>query len=418
MDKCVNDISLPRQEAVEGILRRCRFTPETEWIPAEEAYGRILAEELVSRHNLPNTLASTRDGVAVYYGRFVRGMPDTRGWKKGVDYVFSNTGIGIEGDFDTVIPIEQVSFDEDYQSQFFQCPTEKGQMTAPAGAELAEGELLARAGQTLTPSLLSLLAKGGHTKIPVVRKPVVAFLPTGSELVPPGQELPPRKNVDANSTLIRGKLLEAGAEPRIFPISRDDHSVLYHALKQAVKTADIVLINAGSSKGTNDFTHEILNGMGQILNQQVDTGPGKHTSYTMVGDVPVVGLSGPTVCTDYTFDWYVRPLIDHFLGRPQTRFPKLLARAACDMSSARKWVTLMLGCRVILGDNDIPIVIPAVRLDDNKTIENKVNCFVLLEPGLEIRAGEWVEVELRWPFAAPEREPDTLDITQNAPFLF
>lgn len=78
----------------------------------------------------------------------------------------------------------------------------------------------------------------------------------------------------------------------------------------------------------------------------------------------------------------------------------------------------MLGCRVILGDNDIPIVIPAVRLDDNKTIENKVNCFVPLEPGLEIRAGEWVEVELRWPFAAPEREPDTLDITQNAPFLF
>ena len=405
-DKCADDLSLPRQEALDGILSRCRFAPETEWLPTEEAFGRVLAEDMVSKNTLPNHLTANRDGVAVYFHRFASGMPDTASWQEGVDYVFSNTGIGIPGDFDTEILIEQVRFDEEGRIRFTQAPACKGENTLSVGSELKEGERLARKGQTLTPSLMALLAKGGHTCFPVVRKPVVAFLPTGSELVPAGEFLPLRKNVDANSVLVRGKLLEWGAEPLIYPICKDDPDALRAALTGALSKADIVLLNAGSSKGTDDFSHQVLHEVGEMLNQQVDTGPGKHTSYTMAGRVPIVGLSGPTTCCDYTCEWYVKPLIDQYLGRPATIFPIRTAKLLTGLTMTKKGVLFMMGARVMVDSGGEWVVAPAGAIQDGRAIEQKVNCFIPMGAGFDKKAGDEVEIELRWPFAAPRHEPE------------
>lgn len=413
-DKCVDDISLPRQEALDGILARCAFAPETEWLPTEEAFGRVLAEDMMSKNTLPNHLTANRDGVAVYFHRFADGTPDTSAWKEGVDYVFSNTGIGIPGDFDTEILIEQVRFDEEGRIRFTRPPACKGENTIPVGNELKEGELLARKGQTLTPSLMALLAKGGHTRFPVVKKPVVAFLPTGSELVPAGEPLPLRKNVDANSVLVRGKLLEWGAEPLIYPICKDDPDALRATLTDALSKADMVLMNAGSSKGTDDFSHQVLHEVGEMLNQQVDTGPGKHTSYTMAGRVPIVGLSGPTTCCDYTCEWYVKPLVDQFLGRPLTVFPLRKARLLADLTATKKGVLFMMGARVMADEDGEWVVAPAGAIRDGRAIEQKVNCFIPMAPGFDKKAGDEVEIELRWPFSVPRHEPEWIQAVKDA----
>jgi molybdopterin molybdotransferase len=416
MDKCTQDVTLPRHEAVASILARCEFEPRTEMLPCTEAYGRVLACNVYSENDLPNHLASNRDGVAFYYDRYVACGGDTSSWKHGVDWEYSNTGIGISGDFDTVLLIEHVSLDNQGRISFDMSPAERGVNTIPVGKELQRGELIARRGQALTPSVAALLAKGGHTCADVVRPPVVSFIPTGNELVPPDAELPARKNVDANSTLIRGKLSEAGAEGHIYPIVRDDRDALRAALADAIAKSDIVIINGGSSKGTDDNSHEVLAELGEVLNHQVDTGPGKHTSYSVVKGKPVIGLSGPTVCCDYTFDWYVRPLIDRFLGRPDTVFPTIRAKMLCPVRFTRKGVTFMMGSHVWLRDGE-PVVMPAANIDDERTLEGKVNGFVALRQGFSAEPGDPVEVELRYPFAMP-REERLDNLLKSGEFVF
>lgn len=423
-DRCENDIELPRAQAVAGALARWDPRPPTEWVDLPRSFGRAVAQDVVSANALPNHLASARDAVAVYYDRFEHGMPDTSGWVRGVDWEYANTGIGVPGDFDTCILIEQVTFDEDGRIGFAAPPACRGDKTVAVGSELGLGELLASRGDLVTPALAARLAKGGQTLVPVLARPRVSFLPTGSELVPPGAELPPRKNVDANSTLILGKLLEAGAEPTVFPISRDDPAVLRERLLEAVGSSDLVVLNAGSSKGTDDFGHQVVAELGTIYNHQVDTGPGKHTMYAEIGGVPVVGLSGPTVCCDYTFDWYVRPLLAKYLGQGPLAFPKLKARAAADFGSTGRKLTFMRGSHAFYDAEGRLLVLPASGMPGRPQAgaaggagapaggagapgrKLAVNCFVAMGPGFSGQAGEEVEVELRYPFASPVCEPE------------
>ena len=416
-DKCIHDVSLPRWEALAGILSRCCFHPETEEVPLDEAYGRVLARDLTALQNLPNHLAANRDGVAVYYADFAEGMPDTAGWREGNEYVYSNTGIGIPGDYDTEILIEQVEFDDEDRIRFLRAPAFRGENTIPPGKEIRAGMLLAKKGTEITPYVCAVLAKGGYGSVPVVRKPVVSFLPTGNELVPAGEPLPPRKNVDANSVLIRGKLAAWGAEPKIYPITPDDRDALRRNLSDAIATSDIVLINAGSSKGTDDFAHEVLRELGTMLNQQVDTGPGKHTSYTVADGVPVIGLSGPTGCTDCTSEWYVRPVIDLFLGREQIRFPMIRARSLTALRKNDRPMTFMLGAHLFMDGNQEFWVMPAANLRREEKWDGGVNCFIPLTPGLDIEEGGSVDVELRMPFSMPETEPDLLKTGYRTPVI-
>jgi len=418
MDKCTQDMSLPRHAAVKNMLEHCRFDRKTEKVTNTEGYGRVLAEDVVSQNTLPNHLTANRDGVAVYYKDFMKGMPDTSNWQEGKEYIFANTGISIDGDYDTEILIEQVRIDEEGRIRFLSIPEKKGQSTIEPGSELKEGDLLAKAGETLTPSLMSFLAKGGHTVLPAVKKPVVSFIPTGSELVPADQKLPIGKNVDANSVLVRGKLLEWGAEPKIYPICKDDPTMLRNVLEDAIASSDIVLLNAGSSKGTDDYCHEILGEYAEIFNQQVDTGPGKHTCYAMAKNIPVVGLSGPTVCCDYTMEWYVKPVIDLFLGREITSFQTIRAKTLTDLKMTRKGLTFMMGAHAARNDREEFVVIPAGHPGEKRGMKRNVNCFIPMIPGLDVKAGELIDIELRWPFFMPEVDFNAEDEARTEPVVF
>ena len=417
LDKCVYDVTLPRKEAIANILSHCSFQNVTEWIPFSEAYGRVLAQNMYSQNTLPNALTAWRDGVAVYYDRFLNGVPDTTKWVEGIDYCYINTGIGIKGDYDTEILIEQVYKDEDGHIHFTEAPKFKGQYTIPIGSDFKEGDLLARTGHTLTPALMGYLAKGGHVKIPVVKKPIVAFLPTGNELVAAGQPLPLRKTVEINSVTMRGKLLEWGAEPLIYPICKDNRAQLKGTLVDALGKADIVILNAGSSKGTDDFSHEVLYELGVIFNEQVDTGPGKHTCYALANNKPIVGLSGIPAGCEYSSEWYVRPIIDLFLGRSITKYPRFQARLLTDLVMTYTSVDFMMGAHVMRDAQDQLVVAVAQSIEDTIQLENKVNCFIPML-GMNGKAGDTIEIEMRLPFLMPVYEPDIIAMVNPKPVIF
>ena len=398
-DRLARHISLPREIAVEKMLERCTLKPTSQQIPLTDALGRVCAQDVRSKNTLPNTLTSQWDGIAVHYRDFAGGMPDTSAWEKGREYVFCNTGIGIEGDYDTVMRIECVSFDEAGRIQIAELP-QRGQCTIPVGSRMRAGDLLIEANTILTPLGLSILVMGGFDTVIVLRKPIVAFIPSGGELIPMGRMLPPGKNAESNSIMLHGKLLQWGAEPLIYPIVPDDFGQLTAAMEDASSKADIVIINAGSSKGTDDFTVEALESIGTVICHEVDHGPGKHTSYTVGRNgVPIVGLSGPPLGAEPTADWYVKPLVDRFLNQPPASPPKIKALLTADAFSGKTVPFIMRVFAQRKSDGSYvatPLPVPG---GPNMAQADRANGFLRIPPnGSGLRSGDCVEIELRYPY--------------------
>lgn len=307
-------IQLTREQAIEKLVEVSEFAPRTELVDLHGACGRVTAADCSSRYDIPSALCSQMDGIAVHFDDFADGMPDVSTWTFGKDYAWANTGTAMPAGFDTAIAIEQVEFDDAGMLVALKAiPSQRGASCNQPGSTFAKGELLLPARTRLTPTKISALAMCGYTEVEVVAKPRVAFIPTGDELVEMGCELPAGKAYESNGILLEQKLRLWGAEPVIYPCLPDNWDQIKAAILDASEKADIVAINAGSSKGAKDFTMEILEEIGTVFCHETNHGPGHHTSASQVNGTPVLGISGPPTGCEITSDWYLKPLVDYFL---------------------------------------------------------------------------------------------------------
>lgn len=309
---------MPSRAEMFAILE-ARILPlaKTETLPVSRLCGRVAAQDVLSRHALPNTQCASCDGIAFQYEGLIKG---TRTWLEGKDYAFCNTGCAIDEQYDTMIEIECVQFDEEGQFSLTRLPEKRGEGIVPAGKQMRAGEVLACAGEQISPSLLGILASGGIQEALVLQKPKVAFLPTGDELVPLGTDpLPLGRSIESNSLMVLSYLQEWGCEAIAFPIVRDEPAALQEAVTLALAQADLVLICAGSSKGTKDYTKSTLASMGEMLVQELDHGPGKHCSLFIINNKPVMGLPGPPGGAELTARLYVQAAVRRLLMQPIPR---------------------------------------------------------------------------------------------------
>lgn len=329
-------VEVTREEAVELLLGSCSFAPRTESIPLNEAFGRVLAVDALAQLDMPNCLTCCMDSVAVRWADFEADMPDTAGWQRGREWEFANTGIGMPEGYDTAVVIENAILSDDLSSiEFAAAPSRRFAGTRPAGSNFHEGEVLAEAGSVLTPLLLSRIASGNNTHVEVIAKPRVAFIPTGNELVSRGQDVPRGKNIETNSLLVQGKIEAWGGEALVFDAVPDDRDAIKAAILEACAKADIVVLNAGSSKGSDDWNVEMLEEIGTVLYHETSHGPGHHSSGSVVNGTPVVGISGPPGGAAFTTDFYLRPVMRLFLGLP-TEPDVVTALLACPFPAPRK----------------------------------------------------------------------------------
>ncbi|MBO4352243.1 MAG: molybdopterin biosynthesis protein, partial [Eggerthellaceae bacterium] len=135
-----------------------------------------------------------------------------------------------------------------------------------------------------------------------------------SELVEAGGEIPLGRNIESNSLLMKGKIEQWGGEALLFPITPDDPEAIEATLRKAAAEADIIVLNAGSSKGSDDWSLEILEQIGTVLYHQTSHGPGHHSSASVLEGTPVIGISGPPGGAAFTTDFYLRPAMRKFLG--------------------------------------------------------------------------------------------------------
>ena len=389
-----------REQMTELVLEKGHFTSAQEIIPLRAACGRVVSQPIYARNTLPNRPVSHMDGIAYRYADYQACGGDCRDWQEGREYQFSNTGVAIPEQYDTVTVIEDVEVSADGQLHILHAPQRQGNNVAPEGSRMHSGQLLLAANTTLTASHLGLLATGGVMEVPVYCRPKIGIIPTGDELVPADVPLQPGKNVECNSIVLSALVESWGGEAVVWPIIPDEKDYLISVTQQALESCDIVIFNAGSSKGRKDFAPEVLNAVGEVYAYEVAHGPGKHTSFTIADNgKPVLGLVGPTGGAELTAEWYLRPLIDKYLHRP-TVAPQRLTVELMEETKAHVPFDFFMALTVYRrADGSYcawpgggPGRGPRITKDGQTT-----NAVLRIPGGKVFAAGEQAEVELRIP---------------------
>ena len=306
---------ITREEAIEKLFAVWNVQTGTEEIDVIDACGRTLSEDMYAKYDQPVVRASAMDGVAVKSAAFENRMPDTSGWVYGEDYIRADTGDDFDDAFDSVIAIEKVKILPEGGLEIAEdVDFRPGMNVQPQGSNIKKGSQIGKAGTVLAPAHLAALVAGGYGRVNVKKKPVIAFIPSGSELVPAGSELMRGQNFDSNSIMVKAMLEKFGAEVRLHPIIKDDKAQVKDALDSMIEDADVVILNAGTSKGSEDFCVQYLEENGNMLFHGVRSVPGRPMSITIYKGKPVINMSGPAVGALNGCLWLMAPVIGRMLG--------------------------------------------------------------------------------------------------------
>jgi putative molybdopterin biosynthesis protein len=193
-----------------------------------------------------------------------------------------------------------------------------GQFVSFAGSDLARGETLLRRGARITSREIGLLAACGLAEVPVVRRPKVAVLSTGDELVAPGKPLPPAGVYDSNGAIVAAAVAEAGGEPGAFGAFPDDAAALASAVRRALDECDMVVLSGGTSKGAGDLSHRVVSRLGEpgVVVHGVALKPGKPLCLAVAKGQPIAVLPGFPTSAIFTFHAFVAPVIRALAGLP------------------------------------------------------------------------------------------------------
>jgi molybdopterin molybdotransferase len=310
-------------EALEKVLSLgARLSSEE--VPLRAAAGRVLAEDLRAKRTQPPFSASAMDGYAVQDGDWATGTTLRVIGEAAAGHAFDGavrpgeavrifTGAPLPEGADRVVIQEDVTRTDDLITLGETLDT--GRHVRPAGGDFHEGDLFA-APRKLGPADIALLASMNHAVIPVVRKPVVAIMATGDELVAPGEAPNPDQIIASNSYGIAAQLEAAGAETRLLPIARDTRAALRDVFAMA-KGADLIVTIGGASVGDHDLVAEVAADLNMDQSfYKIAMRPGKPLMAGNMDGTPMIGLPGNPVSSMVCSTLFIVPLITKMLGLP------------------------------------------------------------------------------------------------------
>ena len=317
----------------------------SETIPLDEnALERVTAEPIWAKISSPHYHASAMDGFAVSAVATNGALPSKPVTLQiGPETAYVDTGDPLPDWANAVIPIENVeSLDEAGNitrairkplSIRIRAAVAPWSHVRPMGEDIVATQLVLPTGHTLKPVDLGAVAASGHQELQVARKPKVAILPTGTELVPIGSKLKAGDILEYNSLVLAAQIKSMGAEPTRFSITKDDFDLICERVQEAAQTHDLILLNAGSSAGAEDFSAKVVEKLGTLLVHGVAVRPGHPvilgTLHRNPGSVssgvspvtPIIGVPGYPVSAALTIDIFVEPLIAQWLGRRPKELP-------------------------------------------------------------------------------------------------
>ncbi len=297
-----------------------------ESIAVTDAVGRVLAEPVHARLSAPHFHAAAMDGIAVKASKtFGASESQPKRLVTGRDAFWVNTGHVLPDHTDAVIMVEHLHVIDGATIEI-DSPAFPWQHIRKIGEDIVATELLFPQNHLITPYCLGALLSGGIFSVMVKKKPNILIIPTGSELVD-WQEvgdnpLQPGKVLDANSYVLGSLAVASGADVIRHERLMDDLATLTENVHLAAHSdVDIILMVGGSSAGSEDFSKDVLEALGDILVHGVTIMPGKPVIIGNINHKPVYGIPGYPVSAIIAFEQFVQPLIDQFLGQPEKKRP-------------------------------------------------------------------------------------------------
>lgn len=298
--------------AVAKYLALLSFTEAQEkgrLLPVIEAQGWVTKEPVFAKISSPYYNASAMDGICVEAMAMI-GVDERhpRTLTKGTDFNFVDTGDVIADPYNAVVMIEDVIIKSDDEISINN-PVSLWQNVRPIGEDIVAGELIIPAYHQVRPIDLGALLAGGITELEVMDKPRVGIIPTGTELVEAGAAMAVGKIIDSNTHMFVGLVQEYGGVAKRYQTVRDDYELIKNAIIKAVDENDMVLISAGSSAGTEDYTRKLIEELGEVVVHGVAIKPGKPVVLGIVQGKPVIGIPGYPVSAYFVFESFVKPVM-------------------------------------------------------------------------------------------------------------
>ena len=321
----------PPDEALQTLLGQLDYRVGPEYVSASAALGRVLRDDVSATEDLPTFARSTMDGYSVrsadtfgategmpafmeVAGTVPMGTAPTVSLSPG-EASTAFTGGMLAGNADAVVMVENTQVVGDSSIEILR-PVAPGENVAQPGEDVSAGDAILLSGHVVRPQDIGGLLALGMTKIRVARRPRVAIVSTGDELVPPGETPGPGRIRDINSYTISALVEHAGGVPERFGLIRDDLALQQEAAQKGLAESDMLIFSAGSSVSSRDLTAEVIGSLGSpgILTHGISFKPGKPTIVALVDGKPVFGLPGNPVSAAVVFNMLIRPAIYWITG--------------------------------------------------------------------------------------------------------
>jgi putative molybdopterin biosynthesis protein len=332
---------------------------EQESIPVGQSLGRITSEAIFAKMSSPFYHASAMDGYAV---KFADTFGASERSPKKLDYgrqaISVNTGDPLPDGFDSVIMVEDVniiqqkeSWTKDAQKRVVEYieiikAATPWQHVRVIGEDIVSTELIVPENHKIRPVDIGAIISGGHVSVHVRRRPKIVLIPTGSELVEPGSELRKGNIIESNSFILSALVQEWGGEAlRVKPVP-DSIEEIKKAIKEGCEVGDLVVVNAGSSAGSADFTAQAIAQLGEVIQHGINIKPGKPVILGWIKNTPVLGIPGYPVSAFITFSIFARIIVCTLLGTepPYTEYMTAkLSRQVASSLGQEEFLRVKLG---------------------------------------------------------------------------
>lgn len=333
-----------RREYLE-LLEHQGFEPQTQVIPVYESCGRVTAEAVYAHICAPHYTASAMDGVAVCARDTFGATETTPVTLHPKQFTVLDTGDPVPEGRDAVIMVEDLVKNED-GSITIHAAAAPWQHIRQIGEDVCAGEMILPGHMTVTPAAIGAMIAGGVLELRVIRRPVVGIIPTGDEIIPPCTDPRPGDILEFNGSIFSAMVRQWGAEPVVYPIVPDDFDRIKAMVEKASDQCDMVILNAGSSAGREDFSAQVIRQLGQVLYHGIAIKPGKPAILGCRGKTAILGVPGYPVSGIIVIEQFLKPLIEHWLktaAQPEHYAQATLTRPVVSGLKYQEFVRVRVG---------------------------------------------------------------------------
>lgn len=404
---------IPVQEAIQKVHQYEKHG-EAEWVPLRNSLERFIAEDILADHDVPAFDRSPYDGFALRAEDTKEASSEHPVEFEVIDHIGAGvvsaktigpfqairimTGAKIPNEANVVIMLELTkTFEKDGKSYMsLKRPLKKGDNISRQGEEVLEGNVMLKKGTKVTPGVTALLATFGYAVVPVVKKPVIGIISTGTELLQVSDAMVDGKIRNSNLSMVYAQILKAGGEPLDLGGVSDEFDKSYHAVKAALSKVDFLITTGGVSVGDFDFLPAIYEKLGaQVLFNKVAMRPGSVTTVAVMPNGQLLfGLSGNPAACFVGFELFVKPMIYKWSFKTQSLPDFAEAKLTHDFPKANPFTRFVRAALEFTGSQ---LSVTPTGLDKSSAVTSiaEANCFIVLPGGTRgFKAGDQVHVLL------------------------